>query len=400
MNYELNNLKSFITTYLSADGTRSVINAASIKELEFDLVKEEERIKRALQDAVFSGKPDPIIESFIQNHQSALVNMANDIQSLLPPHQLAKLFTLSARPSVYNLYKQVYFTICRLLDYIEKYFYRYFNLDHQIPDGYAILFNQEFKRDKQFILSGLKRYRIDGRLQGIIRDFLNSFAEQVSRERTYRDALYIKNFISEIKLLIAKDCKFNCTKKMCIALSYLNFNNPAFIYYAQRFVTDHLNGIRDAVTRYKVLNGFLDYFMAFQVKPDVYYNRNWPTVKVVMKSWLAEKVEAMKERPNFKISVPNVRHKKNAASKIHSSLSVGQWGCYVQVQEQEKIFVKNKKKDLIRITAGTYSSVEMETMSEKSLSNACYDVSQSDAAIVMDACFRMGNRIKKDFFRG
>ncbi|WP_426671973.1 hypothetical protein ACPPVU_12120 [Mucilaginibacter sp. McL0603] len=357
--------------------------------------KECGRISEALTKAIFTTPKENLVERYIQYHQTGLIELADQLQSYLPPDGPPEKEWSSENTAIVRLFISYVF---RLLNYIERFFSKYFSLEARIPDAYRLIAFSEMSEPIESLLLKVDDHIGSGNLKECLSVYLRSFSVQkFPAHLNFRSLIYLKEFVSELLDVFGSPDVKDWEQKIAMMLIYLNFNNLDFFAYYQAGIKAELD-LADTRDDYlKVLTRSLSSVKSRQTKPSFSYHPSWPTVKQMLESWLNDEI-ALAVIPNS-VTGP---HTSIAVERIMEkqilNLSVAQIACLVKLCYDEGVFGNASISEVLKFVVLHYRSKRQQQISYGSLSKEYYSISQVTAAVLRDYLSRMIVRINKNYF--
>lgn len=198
---------------LSDNRLRSLLDTASL---------EIKTLLSQLVDTVFNSNKDTDIESHVQNYQSVIIKLLDDLYS----YQL----TAAGNSKLIELYTTTSFFLSNMLSYIEKYFSKYFNLDENLPMVSYSIVAKDFEEQLNKLIVLLREKGVEQQFIDIV---LLPFSKFKSNQRlsliTYRYLIYLKELLCELTEISMHKKGEDINSVIRNQLIYLNFNDPAFL---------------------------------------------------------------------------------------------------------------------------------------------------------------------------
>lgn len=350
------------------------------------------RICKALTEALFSLAEDNILERLIRHHQTLAIDLADQLS--------AQMQNSSSRADgdlrLEHLTKQFISELLRLLDYFERYFPRYFNTDHKVPQAYRIIGHGELADRAARLLSVFKLSIKSQALLSCLLDYLSPFFDdRLPAGISYREVAYLKIFVHKLEAALSRAEGQQVDTKVSETLFLINFNHLGFFLYCQQQVKNELEFPYTKSGYIDILSAWLSFIRSFQARPGVAYHPEWPPVKQMMETWLKGELETAMTRATY-INPPVSA--ADDEEKMELQLSVSQIACLARLFYEENVYPDASVTDLLLFISRHYRSKRQEHISPKSLSKEYYGVSQVTAAVVRDLLSRMVTRINKVYF--
>lgn len=361
--------------------------------------KECNRIREALARSIFMSLQEDVIERYIQFHQTGIIQLADELQTRLtaPTHD-DKGQKKEQKETLHDLIQFFITCLFHLLNYIEHFFSKYFNLDAAIPESYRLIVLQEMAEPIIDILANLEQRVKSKSLLYCLTDYLQSFGvEKFPSAINFRDLIYLKGFISELRPLLQVGEIKDWELKLSTSLIYLNFNHLGFLAYWQEYIHEELDNADSREQYSDILSKWMAYAKGLQTKPGFAYAPAWPNIKVILEGWLREET-ALVIGPMQKVAGDGLATGAQLHEKIILNLSVAHIACLTRLFYEEGCFATNSVTDIMKSISKNYQSKRQQQISPGSLSKEYYSVTQVTAARVRDLLQRMTARINKSYF--
>lgn len=355
------------------------------------------RISEDLTKSIFTSTQDNIIERYIQYHQTGIIQIADQLQSYL--HQIgSKDADQDTAPSLGSLVRYFISRLFSLLNFIERFFSKYFNLDAKIPEAYHIIAFNELLKPIDELRSRIDTHITASGLKLCLFDYLESFGKsKLPVAINFRSLIYLKEFINELEQLFSLNDSTDWNQKLSATLIYLNFNHLGFFSYYQVTIRDELDNADSKEQFLNILSRSLTNIKGLQTKPSFSFHPEWPSVKSMLEGWLTDEI-AMAVISNKKEKTTPPDKEYAVTEKLVLNLSVAQIACLVKVLYEEGIYGSVSITDILKFTVTHFRSKRQQQISNGSLSKEYYSVSQVTAAVVKDILTKMIQRINKNYF--
>ncbi|MXV50361.1 hypothetical protein GS399_05200 [Pedobacter sp. HMF7647] len=390
------NILTQLGSSISPAAYESDLSAAGQRESwERELDRECSRLKALWTGILFDVLKDRLLERYIQFNQTRLIDLCNLVQADLgeTSKKAAPAFVSDHR----HLGEKYLSALFDLLNFIERYFTKFFNQDLEVPRAYLALSLNEMRETIRQIDETMLNRQIDLHLQECIRAYLKGCGEAGPRlALTYRQLIYLKTFVEELNGDLAAEPTVNINLRLARKLVYLNFNQLSFFAYCQDMIRAEADDSDMYEHQQAVYLRYLTSLKSTQTKPDVFYHKDWPSVKHMLESWLQDEVTAVGILISNQLPQGAVLPAK--IDKAALNLSVAQLACLLRMMVEEQVFLSDNVSELFRFIAAHYRSKRQEHISAGSLSKEFYGISQVTAANVLGLLQRMSSRINKHYF--
>ena len=280
VNYELETLYSliFIELELSDPDESNVID-----QWEAKLKQEFDRIKRAFINTVFGIASEQKIERYIQQHQAELTRMLDELtRSYSADRAKRQVFHL--------LFLKAHKIIQELLDFVEKHFSRYFNMDAKIPDSYKEIVSKDFRKKVRRMEKVLESFELDQKVQAILLTPCRSISTK--RPLTYRELMYLKTFQEQLlELPNAEWPEQDKRIHILLTMIYINFNSYKFFACCSTHLTSMYQNEDTLVGQIDKLAWLSKLINQTQQKPGLAYKLGRDSLKSSLLQWIHEEMD-------------------------------------------------------------------------------------------------------------
>lgn len=387
MKYELANLDNFIEANFNPDHLLSEFTEESDFKSKMTFIRiEKERIRFDLMNEVFRLNDELKCQFHIQHHQKALVFLANKLlkyQEVFFEHigdYLLSNFLL--------LFREVYGCIDFLLDFIEKYFNKYFDNDSLVTDiYYGFIKSQIFNTIN--IISSFDCTKEGENLYCLVANVLENELNANREKYTYRHIRYLKELL--LMLLEMPD-------RLEIELFSMNFNDPFFYkYYSNQIVSQisQEESVQDKIIKMRTL---LHQINQVKVRPNIFLRVDCPAINNWIDEWLKEEILFHEKGITHLMIMPSNERGEFIQSKYGLNLSVGQLGLLSRLIMEfcfiERPVYKRVAKDISKVFR-TKKAGKTEDLSTESIFGKFYKHDSATKEIMINILLRMVKRIRE-----
>ena len=256
MDYELEKWDRFISNILHPSHLQNLSIPSVIQQSE--ALRDSLRQQMMLQ--VFSLTKEKATELFVQQHQAVLIRLLDEVHN----HLQHACIDAQAIP----LYKAISEQLGFVLDFIENYFSKYFNLDERVPASYLQVAAKEICDQVPACRQALQDKGVsDEKLMDLIFCVFTDFCTARTKPCTYRDLIYRKDLIRELLVLGSmhkEGCIYAATSELLI---YLNFNRTAFFNYFLSVIHSELKKLKTADAKIEKLAWHQKEIAQIHIKP-------------------------------------------------------------------------------------------------------------------------------------
>lgn len=259
MDYELEKWDRFISSILHP-ASNTQLDQERIRLILEQSENKRDSVRQQMMQQVFSLTKEKATELFVQQHQAVLIRLLDEVHNHLQDVRL--------EPQVAALLKNISEHLGFVLDFIENYFSKYFNLDERVPATYLQVAAKEICDQVPVCRMALEDKGVaDEKLMELIFCIFSDFCTARTNFYTYRDLIYRKDLIKELQLLgtIHKEgCIYAATSELLI---YMNFNSTSFFNYFLSAIHSELKKLKTADAKIEKLAWHQKEIAQIHVKP-------------------------------------------------------------------------------------------------------------------------------------
>jgi len=247
MDYELEKWDHFISSMLHPANLQNLlVNEQSLQVLVDQSEIKRDKVRQQMIQQVFSMSKEKATELFVQQHQAVLIRLLDRLHDYM--------HAVSLDETVISLYKNVSEHLSFVLDFIENYFSKYFNLEERVPASYLQVSAKEICDQVPACRQKLKEKGVeDEKLMEIIFCIFTDFCSTKTSPYTYRDLIYRKDLIRELMTLGSmhkEGCIYAATAELLV---YMNFNSASFFNYFLAVIHGQLKELESAESKIEKL---------------------------------------------------------------------------------------------------------------------------------------------------
>ncbi len=387
MKQAIEKIMQFITTTVHPNNTVNLnLSETGLKSLLDTFLSEIEDIKRHLVASLFDLEKQSDVESLVQNYQSVIIKLLNDLYSYQLNHNNNK--------SLLSFYISINSSLSDILTYIEKYFSIHFNIDEKVPDIYYLIYSKDFEQQLSELNLQLKNKSVDQELISIINSAY-SFTSNDSNKHTftYRNIIYLKELISELTGVVLDKSLHKSARDV---LLYLNFNKLEFFKYLVDNLQEEYNKVKTSEAKLELLQYQRKLFRQMHTKPNFALFFELPSIKEQVLYWIEEEINFVESQNKEAEQLPEKKEtEQKTESKISVTLSVGQLGYLIRILTLGKVITNNNQSDIIRIFASNFRTYKTEEISYGSLYGKYFKPEPAAIREVKDVLLRLINLMNK-----
>ena len=389
-NYELEILDDIVINNLNSGSSTSLLTKENLEQWQGIAIAQQEIIKKKLTCVAFALNREKRIRCYIQNHQSRLCYL---IDSLINHYMQGTRKSVQDEEEFFKTVEVVFNVLADLMQFLSTQFTEYFNFDEKATVSLKLekfyLFKERITEIVRFDAcqnSGLLNICLHP-----INDFLGGRTES---QITFRELIYYDTLLSEIETIAQTGRPFDDTLK--ISLIYLNYNSYQFLRYLTSEIETALvqdEGHSAKVTR---LSWYLKIYNQVTEKPDWYYKPKQPSIKTQINNWIIEEIDYLERTLQLsKASVGSTANQTPPEFKLHTELSVAQYGYFIRLLFESGVLKNQNQRDVLKFFSSNTRTRQVEIISPESLRTKFYNIEEGTREAVKEIVIRMLNEINK-----
>ncbi len=395
MHFELKAIEKIVLAFVH----QQEVDQAPVEEQVTKVNEEVHRIEKALIRKALQVKKDRVIEFYIRYHQEAIIHLIDQIVEKTNQEVLiATKEPHKSDPDESDLGYTLYSALEHLLNYIERHFSKFFNLDAKSPESYRLLVHQEIISKLPATRYKLERKKADTRLISIVFRPLDDFSAGVRRnEISYRKLIYLKELLKELDELSTSKLKgLKINLQICKSMVYLNYNSNKFYRYCTAEISRIIEAHESISGQIEQLAYFLKLNNQVQIKPGVYFHKKAPPIQFQLSEWISEEINYLEKRQLlYQKSIPEFDEPHQKVFKFRTDLSVAQVAFMMKMM-METGLIKNKNTlEVLRYTAGIIQTNKTENIAWGSLRSKYYHPEHHAVMKIKDMAIQFLNYSRK-----
>jgi hypothetical protein len=297
MDYELEKWDRFISNTLNQ--TKNVqLDQQNILALSAQSASSRDSVRQQMMQQVFSLTKEKATELFVQQHQAVLIRLLDEVHKHLQD--------INPDPQVTDLYKTISEHLGFVLNFIENYFSKYFNLDERVPATYLQVAAKEICDQVPACRKALEDKGVtDEKLMELIFSVFGDFCTARTNPYTYRDLIYRKDLIKELEALGSmhkEGCIYAATSELLI---YMNFNSTAFFNYFLSAIHNELKKLRTADAKIEKLAWHQKEIAQIHIKPGYALFSGDTSIKDLLVTAIEQEIQYLQAINNANIAELN-----------------------------------------------------------------------------------------------
>ena len=311
MEYELEKWDRFISMMLHPSNLKNfLVNEENIQLFIDQSETKRDSVRQQVIQIVFSLSKEKASELFVQQHQAVLIRLLDTV------HEFSQTSDLD--PSVIDLYRRISDHLGFILDFIENYFSKYFNLDERVPTSYLLVAGKEICEQVPACRKRLEDLGArDPKLLDMIFESYVDFCAKQHEQLSYRSLIYRKDLLRELMTLgsLHKErCIYAATSELLI---YMNFNSTVFFNYFLSFIHEELKKLPSADQKMERLAWHGKEISQIQVRPGCALHPEHPSVKEMLVTAIEKEIHYLQAINNGNHPPVDTAPSTNAASLLH-----------------------------------------------------------------------------------
>lgn len=285
MEYELEKWDRFISSMLHPSNLKNfLVNSESVQLLIDQSETKRDNVRQQMIQQVFSLSKEKATELFVQQHQAVLIRLQDTIHGYIQNKGL--------EDAVIGLYKKVSEHLGFVLEFIENYFSKYFNLDERVPASYLQVSAKELCDQVPTCREKLQEKGVkDEKLLEVIFSSFTDFCSTRIDPYTYRSLIYRKDLIKELMTLGSmhkEGCIYAATSELLI---YMNFNSTGFFNYFLALIHAELKKLSTAELKIEKLAWHKKEISQIHIKPGYALQQSDTSIKEMLVTALEKEIQ-------------------------------------------------------------------------------------------------------------
>ncbi len=338
---------------------------------------ERENVRNLLIEGVIDRQKNMDKQQYVQIIQAMLIQLLDKLHT----YKQGKGYD----DKLISLYNTISQHVEEVLNFIEDFFWNYFDRNEKVPAPYLLISIEELSDQLQQLQENLKlNDGLDRELAQILVSNFNGFCLIKSTGPTYNELLYQKDLMNEL----LTDNVLALVNSVREILFYFNFNNDDFVAYLFGKLTaltaSFLNNKEKiAGLRYEQKN-----INQLITKPNCYLSPSMPSLKEQVNNWIEEEIKFLQTEPSFPILI---KTEGEDDDKIQTSLSVTKLALLVKLMVIDKIITNRVVAQVLRIVIRTVTTAQTKNITFNSLETKYHNPDRGTISAVKEMLFRWIN---------
>jgi hypothetical protein len=385
--YELRKLdriiKRDVFRFLSSDDP---ITELVIIDFQRGMNIEVEKIKNRFSEARIIYT-DTELTRYVQFHQRSLIRLTGSLLRYVEsPEHLNN--PVGSEILSYHIYK----TLQHLLEFIEKFYTKYYDPYAWIPYNFRVILVSEIRIDIDLISEKLTNLGISGSLIQLIlkplRDFLNE-----GYDGTYSDINYLNELRSRLKEYNGHD-----DLELARVLLQMNFNSEQFVAHWIAMFDGVKSSAETSVECIEKLYLYHKEICQVSIVTPMAFNPTHPALKESLLNWLDKELTFQKEKQKLlKDSEPDESVSGSDSDvAIKFDISIAQVAYMIHVLVALRIIQNENVAKLLRFLARIIRTTKKEVVSYEYFKGKFYKAEVGARSAILNLLQRMIDFIKSD----
>lgn len=388
--YELEILDDLVVNNLNSGCSASLLTKENLEQWQGIAKTQQEIIKKKLVCVAFSLNKEKRIRCYIQNHQSRLCYL---IDSIINNYMQDTQKVIQDQEEYFKTIELVFDVLLDLMQFLSTQFNEYFNFNEKATVSLKL---EKFYLFKDRI-TNLKNLVPDQNSELLylclqpINEFLNGRTES---QITFRELIYYDILLKEIETIAKSDRPFDQSLKF--TLLCLNFNSFQFLRYLTGEIETSLKEDESHSAKVTRLSWYLKNYNQIIEKPDLFFKPNQASIKTQINNWIIEEIGYLEKSLQMaKASTTSPLNQMSPDFKLHTELSVAQFGYFIRLLFETGVFRNQNQRDVLKFFSSYTKTRQVEFISPESLRTKFYNIEEGTRETVKEVVIKMLNEINK-----
>lgn len=360
------------------------------------LMEENQSVKLAIKEKVFTLKSNIKIEHYIHKNQLAMETQLNSLIKTINPETNNELYKYSNQYDKTDCLKIIYLKLEKLLLFIEKEYNDYLNVNIMVPQRTVLMNEYAIKPKLNFVRDSLLAKEMNQELLKILFEPIILLSTiNIQNKITYYQFNYATEYIMELSQLLLENPNHVEDKEVCDWLMDLNINSFRFLNYKTNVIELELNQCETDIERLEMLYSKLKKFNQHRSKIKKSFIDKLPEIKEQICNWIEEEIEFINKKRNLGESNKEIIKPTDAKNKILIGLSVAQISYFINILMQVGIIKHTNHRDVFRMISENFKTNVTDNISIDSLSSKFYNVETTTKTSIKEKIIELLNLTKK-----
>jgi len=358
--YELGEIERIINEgEHKADFKKTTINS-----LDEQLRIEVERIKKTLVHEVFTFEDERHLERYIQFHQSVLIGLLDKLDrssQVKSPRQ--------------EFFRLIHAHLDQVLRFIERHFAKYFDQDAKAPDGYLSLARKDAQESIDLLTKSFADRNADEKLVFLLLHVLQNIVDSTpDKGITFRQVMYAKEMRKELVRLLERKPGGELNEELRQIMYYLNYNSVKVITYHAHYISTLMDSAETRTEKIEKLSLVLKNISQAQVKPEIRYNQQAPSLKDQLMEFITVEMEYQERLQRLNAPAGQRPDSPLSGFKLKFEASLAQLAYLIKIFLETKLISNNNLTHILQFLAAFAITKRSETISFTSFRTKYYNV--------------------------
>ncbi|MFD2584210.1 hypothetical protein ACFSR6_17025 [Pedobacter vanadiisoli] len=370
MRYELISFREIILDALSAGTVLQWPN----KQVRDDIREESERVLGAIQHNIIQIAPDKL-KAYTRQHQRGLMQLMDELEAMANGDHFntGKKNKNEEICSIVNLLNGMVFDL-------QQYLPEYFDYDCSVPLTTRKQLLAEITENSCQTLKKLEELLADDETISVFKHIFEHLNSGLCHF-TFEQAAYLHDFFASLKMALNKFASPLQMPGIIILLTSLNFNHPSFYHSCCSHFNHELQRCENINEQYRLIHFFKKLIGQVFKTISMPYHRNLPNIDESLLRYIESEISYLK-------SIDTIAEDLSSGGILDSNFkvtfTVRQLAMFIHLQVEAGIITTQSPKALHQYVTNHYSTIEKDTISEKSFKNAYYGNASADIEKVIN----------------
>lgn len=337
------------------------------------LKNENLKIKKINKERVFKIKSKERTEQYIHRKQYALENLAHRLVKEINPENSSDLYQFSNNYDKFDCLKITYIYLEKLLRFIEKEYRNYLNVNIQIPYRSTLIKEFDITNKLKEVKSQLLESNINNPLLKLVyTPLLKISTIKIQDKLTY----YEFNYCAEFIIALHKQINFvNISEESVKEFLFdFNFNSTQFFDNLTDAIVIELSKQENNIQKIDVLYRLLKNYNQKQTRTFIKYNKNLPSIKEQIISWIEEEIEYISKKMKLDANPFTNISSNEDKIKFLTGLSVAQLSYFFALLIETGIIKHKNQADIFRFISENFKTANTDKISTHSIKSKYYNI--------------------------
>lgn len=366
MKQEIEKIMEFVTATIHPKNAGKLdLSETGLRSLLATVSNAIENLRIQLVNSVFNFDKQTDAEFLVQNYQSAIITLLDD---------LSVFQLIQSEKDLVELYTAISIFLSDFLSYIEKYFSKYFNLEENLPVVYYSLIAKDFEEQLNKLSVLLRERAAAQQLIDIIFFPFSKFKSNQGKSLiTYRYLIYLKELLNELNDICQNKKEEDLNIVIRSRFIYLNFNDPVFLSLIINTISNETNSQQSLQEKVLKLKFYKKEINQIHTRPGAALHKDIMPIKEQLIVWIDEEINFLQiENDVLKQSSSIPEQQSDRELKINTSLSVPQLAYFIRLLVENKTITNINQTQILKFFTLHFTSLKREHISYGHLRSQYY----------------------------